>query len=253
MPARGGDGLRGQLLVTDLVHQRGRGRHQRIERLLAALLPRRLAPSNGRVADDDESTLIIFAEPEPRLAISTFRGDSMSIRWVDTPRTLTHFREAGADAVADFDNELGLDGEQVVQHVSGAVQHTADRRLQLGLHDAGRADQPSSTKLGKQLELEREPRHRLESVAGSSVRAAAGDRRAARDGAGESRQQSVQGVRAVGSDGHRSGDPIGCGTGTAGRSASSCAVNRAALLVASQLVSCAPSFNAQLYAASQTF
>ena len=40
----------------------------------------------------------------------------MSIRWVDTPRTLTHFDKPAA-TVADFDNELGLDSEHV-QHVA---------------------------------------------------------------------------------------------------------------------------------------
>ena len=40
----------------------------------------------------------------------------MSIRWVDTPRTLTHF-EKPPPIVADFDNELGLDSDQV-QHVA---------------------------------------------------------------------------------------------------------------------------------------
>ena len=36
----------------------------------------------------------------------------MSIRWVDTPRTLTHFQKPAATVVG-FDNELGLDSEQV--------------------------------------------------------------------------------------------------------------------------------------------
>ena len=40
----------------------------------------------------------------------------MSIRWVDTPRTLTHFQKPAATVVG-FDNELGLDSEQV-QHVA---------------------------------------------------------------------------------------------------------------------------------------
>jgi hypothetical protein len=35
----------------------------------------------------------------------------MSIRWVDTPRTLTHF-EKPAPTVAEFDNELGLDANR---------------------------------------------------------------------------------------------------------------------------------------------
>ena len=41
----------------------------------------------------------------------------MSIHWVETPRTLTHF-EAKPPAAEGFDNELGLD--------AGHVQHIAE-------------------------------------------------------------------------------------------------------------------------------
>ena len=128
----------------------------------------------------------------------------MSIRWVDTPRTLTHFEKPAATVV-------GVRQRTRARQRTGAtrrrtVQHAADRRVQLGLHDPGRPhSQAVRTRQAAELECER--RHRLEPDAGFP-RATAGLRRAAQDGRGEPRQQSVQGVCAVGGDGRRPGHPV---------------------------------------------
>ena len=67
----------------------------------------------------------------------------MSIRWVDTPRTLTHFEKPAA-TVAGFDNELGT-RQRTGAARRRTLQHAADRRLQLGLHDARTTASASST------------------------------------------------------------------------------------------------------------
>jgi hypothetical protein len=120
----------------------------------------------------------------------------MSIRWVDTPRTLTHFDAAPATAPSGepFDNELGLD--------AGHVHHVAElfnTPLTGAYNWDYRVQDDRITKLyelGKTAELERIDRHRLDANAGL-FRPPPGYGRTTRAGRSRPRNQFVQGVCAV--------------------------------------------------------
>jgi hypothetical protein len=172
----------------------------------------------------------------------------MSIRWAETPRTLTHFDPPQSSAV-EFHNELGLDAAQV-QHVAELFNtpltgaYNWDYRIQddriTKLYELGKQlnwnasadinwgqtpdfpDRPAVTDAQRQMVQENRSNSLFKGFAPWEALDA---------------DQIIQWMR------HQHSWAI----------SQFLHGEQGALLVASQLVSCAPSFNAKLYAASQTF
>ncbi len=172
----------------------------------------------------------------------------MSIRWVDTPRTLTHF-ESPAPSVADFDDELGLDGEQV-QHVAelfntpltGAYNWdytTQDDRIRK-LYELGKQLNWNAT---VDIDWSQTPDFHARPPVTDEQRKMVQENRANSLFKGFAPWEALDTDQVIQWMRHQHSWAI----------SQFLHGEQGALLVASQLVSCAPSFNAKLYAASQTF
>ena len=172
----------------------------------------------------------------------------MSIRWAETPRTLTQFDPPRPSAV-EFHNELGLDPQQV-QHVAELFNtpltgaYNWDYRIQ-------------DDRIAKLYELGKQ----LNWNASTDIDWAQTPDFPDRPPVTDAQRQMVQENRSNGLfKGFAPWEALDADQIIQWmRHQHSWAISQflhgeqGALLVASQLVSCAPSFNAKLYAASQTF
>jgi hypothetical protein len=171
----------------------------------------------------------------------------MSIRWVDTPRTLTQFD--AAPAVATFDNELGLDAGHV-QHVAelfntpltGAYNwdyQVQDDRI-IKLYELGKQ---LNWNASTDIDWTQTPDFPDRPPVTDEQRAMADANRANSLFKGFAPYEALNTDQVIQLMRHQHSWAI----------SQFLHGEQGALLVASQLVSCAPSFNAKLYAASQTF
>jgi hypothetical protein len=173
----------------------------------------------------------------------------MSIHWVETPRTLTHFDAQTPATVDGFDNALGLDAGHV-QHIAELFNtpltgaYNWDYRLQDDrIHKL--------YELGKQLNWDASIDIDWTQTPDYAHRAAVTD---------EQRKQVQENRANALFKGFAPWEAMDADAVIRWmRHQHSWAISQflhgeqGALLVASQLVSCAPSFGAKLYAASQTF
>jgi hypothetical protein len=172
----------------------------------------------------------------------------MSIRWVETPRTLSQFDAAPRQAAA-FDNELGLDASHV-EHIAelfntpltGAYNwdyRTQDDRI-LRLYELGKQlNWDASTN----IDWTQTPDFAARPPVTDEQRKAVDENRADALFKGFAPWEAMDTDQVILWMRHQHSWAI----------SQFLHGEQGALLVASQLVSCAPSFNAKLYAASQTF
>jgi len=173
----------------------------------------------------------------------------MSIQWVDTPRTLTHFDPPRSPAAQMPDNELGLDAEDVAHiaevfatPLTGAYNwdyQVQDDRIRK-LYELGKQ---LNWNASVDIDWNQTPDFHLRPPVTDEQRRAVEENRANALFKGFAPWEAFDADRIIQWMRHQHSWAI----------SQFLHGEQGALLVASQLVSCAPSFNAKLYAASQTF
>ncbi len=172
----------------------------------------------------------------------------MSIRWVETPRTLNHF-DARVPSAAQFDDELGLDAGQVQDvaelfntPLTGAYNwdyQAQDDRIRK-LYELGKT---LNWNANVDIDWDQTPDFEARPPISDEQRQVVAQNRASALFKGFAPWEAMDTDQVIQWMRHQHSWAI----------SQFLHGEQGALLVASQLVSCAPSFNAKLYAASQTF